>query len=172
MTSQSGPCPQCGFDWEGSTETLLTSLRSAHDRFANAFSEVTDEALRRRPAPQVWSALEYAAHTRDGVAWYTERIIQTLDEHRPQLTGKDVESETEARQYHLESTQDVLSGISTACQSLADLLAELSDDEWHRTAVGSGGDERDVLILARRATHETEHHCVDAVGSISGHDSA
>lgn len=166
MRTQRGICGYCGFDWDGSTESLQTTLRTARERFTRTISGANDEALRFRPAPDVWSALEYMGHARDGVEWYAVRIRQTLSEDCPQLSGTDWERETEIRRYHQESTTGVLSGVGTASESLADLLSSLSEEDWKRPAIGSAGDHRDVLLLARRAAHETEHHCLDAGRSI------
>ncbi len=159
-------CPFCKFDWDGSTGQLQVSLRSASERFAGHIAGMSDDVLRTRPAQDVWSALEYVAHTRDGVDWYAGRIRQMLAEDRPQLSGFDWERETDLRRYHEESTDDVLSGLARASEALADLLSSLSEDDWRREAVGSGGDPRDILLHARRAAHETEHHCVDCGRSL------
>lgn len=162
MTRRTGICPDCGFDFEESRETLQMSLRSAQRRFREAIAGATDEDLRRRPSPGVWSALEYMAHTRDVVAFYAERISRTIREDRPRLTSPDWAEETDARQYNLEPPADVLDGIRVSSEELADLLVTLSNEDWHRPATGSTGEHRDVLMFARGAAHETEHHCKDA----------
>jgi len=141
VSSHTGVCPHCRFDWASPIESLQSSLSSAGQRFSSVVSKASDEELRARPAPKVWSALEYMAHTRDGVGWYTDRINRTLAEESP-------------------------SGLATACEALANLLSNLSPEDWKRQALGSGGDRRDVLLLARRASHETEHHCLDAANSL------
>lgn len=167
MISRTGVCPFCQFDWDSPIESLQSSLRSAGQRFARVFSDASDEKLRARPAQEVWSALEYTAHTRDGVDWYTDRIKRTLAEESPRLEGRDWERETEIRRYHEEATSDVLSGLAMTCEALANLLSSLSEEDLKRQAFGSEGDQRDVLMLARRATHETEHHCLDAANSLN-----
>ena len=166
MGSVIGICPFCKFDWDSPIESLQSSLRSAGQRFSSVISKASDEELRARPSTKVWSALEYTAHTRDGVGWYTDRINRTLVEESPRLAGRDWERETEIRRYHEEATPDVLSGLSRTCEALANLLSSLSLEDWKRQAIGSEGDRRDVLLLARRATHETEHHCLDAANSL------
>lgn len=166
MTRRTGICPDCGFDFEESPATLQRPLRSAHGRFLEAIGGATDEDLRRRPSPGVWSALEYMAHTRDVVTFYAERIGRTLREDRPRFTSPNWELETDARQYNLELPDDILDGIRASSEALADLLGTLSDQDWHRAAIGSTGEHRDVLMFARGAAHETEHHCRDAMVSL------
>lgn len=166
MARRVGVCPDCGFDFDGSPATLQDSLRSAHRRFIEAIAGATDTDRRRRPSPGVWSALEYAAHTRDVVGFYGDRIRRTLRDDGPRLDSPNWETETDTRQYHLESTDDVLNGIGVSCEELADLLLTLSDEDWHRAAVGSTGEHRDIFMFAKGAAHETEHHCMDARNSL------
>jgi hypothetical protein len=40
-------------------------------------------------------------------------------------------------------------------------LRDLDDAAWGRVGIGSEGDERTVLVLARRAAHEVVHHLMD-----------
>lgn len=162
MTRRTGICPDCAFDFDGSPATLQRSLRSAHERFLEAIAGATDEHLRLRPSPGVWSALEYMAHTRDIVAFYAERISRTLTEDCPHLTSPNWELETDARQYNSELPRGVVEGIQASSDALADLLTTISDQDWHRPAISSTGEHRDVLMFARGAAHETEHHCRDA----------
>ena len=96
------------------------------------------------------------------MSWYEERIRKTLTVQRPQLTGADFALRTEKSQYHRESTDSVLEGLRESSERLTSLLEALSPEQWSREAIGSDGDKRDVLQLAQRAAHETEHHCEDA----------
>ncbi|MBW3590203.1 MAG: DinB family protein [Actinobacteria bacterium] len=150
---------------------LQTWLRSAHERFLKVVVGATHDDLRRRPMPEVWSALEYMAHTRDVVSFYAERISRTLREDQPSLSSPNWEAETDSRQYNLELPADVLEGIRTSSEALADLLLTVSDQAWHRQALGSTGERRDVLMFAKGAVHETVHHCKDARTSL-GSDSS
>ena len=43
----------------------------------------------------------------------------------------------------------------------------LTPAQWDRVAIGSEGDERTVLALARRAAHETRHHAGDVRRSLA-----
>lgn len=123
---------------------------------------VDDGWARTRPAPDVWSPLEYVAHTRDGVAWYRERIELVLSEDHPQLTARDWDAVTAERDYRdRESLATAVDGWHAVASSLADRLAELTPEQWRRTGAGSGGGDRTVLVLAARAAHECVHHRMD-----------
>ena len=47
--------------------------------------------VRDRPAPEVWSPLEYAAHTRDVVGLFHERISLLLEKDDPRFGSWDGE---------------------------------------------------------------------------------
>jgi hypothetical protein len=47
------------------------------------------DVLLRRPDPQTWSPLEYAAHVSEVIPWYVARIHKVLQEVAPQLEARD-----------------------------------------------------------------------------------
>jgi hypothetical protein len=155
------PCPECGFDWESTSEALIGALRSARPAFAEAVADRDMEGLRRRPDPETWSAIEYVGHTADGVDWYDARISSVLERDLPQLTPRDWDSFTEERRYDLRPISELLDAVEAQCEGLATRLDGLDDDGWGRIGIGSDGDDRSVLVLARRAVHEVHHHLHD-----------
>ena len=136
-------------------------LRGAPDQLAGASLTIDAVALRTRRLPATWSPLEYLAHTRDVLAWYAQRIERVRSETPPHLDGLDWTAATEAACYHDEDLAAVLAGVEREAVSLADALGSLRDNEWIRVGIGSEGDERSILQLARRAVHELEHHLMD-----------
>lgn len=157
---RTGLCVECGFDWESSPDRLSEQLAAAPQKFEEAFED-REALLRTRPDDCVWSPLEYAAHTRDVLVWYGERIQRVLSEARPHLTAVRWAAATDERRYHRSSTGSVLAGLSDIAMSLSDMLQRLSPEQWERVGIGSEGDDRNVLVLARRAVHEAVHHAMD-----------
>jgi hypothetical protein len=158
---RTGSCIECGFDWEGPVGQLAEQLGRIPHEFEEALAGRDEAVIRARPEPLVWSPLEYAAHTRDVLAWCDERIRRVLTEDRPQLTAVGWSAATEERQYHREATSPVLVGLAEAATALCHLFESLSQGEWKRVGIGSEGDDRSVLMLARRGVHEAVHHLLD-----------
>jgi hypothetical protein len=155
-------CAECGFDWETTDrDALITTIASAGPRFTDALTPFDDETVRRRPAPDVWSALEYTAHTREGIAWYDERINRALTEDRPQFAAFDFTGAADRDAYNAEVVVYALDGLTAAGDRLSGRLRDLDDASWMRFGIGSLGDERTVLVMARRAAHEVDHHLLD-----------
>lgn len=164
-------CEECGYDWED--DAPADALRKFADRFPRPLSrflagEDPDVVLRTRPEPGVWSALEYAAHTRDAFAFYANRIERVVVEDRPQLTAFDFDAAAEDRAYNAEDPAVVSDALASIARALADRLDGLDASQWQRVGSGSAGDERSVRYLARSAAHEGHHHMLD-VGRVLRH---
>lgn len=160
-------CMDCGFDWERHETQLADDIgrfgplyRAQTDQIRRAEGE-GEEALRTRPAPAVWSPLEYLAHMRDVVEFYLDRIQRILGEDRPQLSAVDFSTLAELRRYNDECVEDTLARLDELASSAASRLRSLEPFQWRRVGVGTDGDERDILVLARRLAHEGHHHLLD-----------
>ena len=114
-----------------------------------------------RPAPGVWSPLEYAGHCADVMTWCGERISRLLTEDAPRFEPFDWDVHTRRRRYHDMGTRLVLSCLAESSEDLAALLRTLGPREWNRAGTGSDGTARTVADLARRAAHEAVHHALD-----------
>lgn len=109
----------------------------------------------------VWSALEYAAHMRDVIAFYGDRINRVLREERPQLEAADFSSMPERLGYLDDDPLKVLDSIEVTSVSVEQHLRGLDEEAWSRVGIGVDGDERTALVLARRLAHDGYHHLLD-----------
>src|SRR5688500_6316930 len=77
-------CEECGFDATRlTTADATTALRSFGRRWTETFKDVHVDVLRARPSPDTWSALEYAAHTRDTIAMNSWGMNEVLKGENP-----------------------------------------------------------------------------------------
>lgn len=165
-------CAECGF--RGATMSTADLVREAA-RFAPRYTAVltpwTGSAdlvavLRTRPRPTTWSALEYAAHVRDALGFYGDRIRRVAAQDRPRLAAFGFDAACEERRYNEQEPGGVLRDLAAAADGLAGLLEGLPPDGWRREGIGSGGDPRTIRTLAERAVHEGRHHLVDVDRSL------
>ena len=168
-------CEECGFDGGVmSTDELVVEVRGFGKRFAAPLSRfLPDEGdglavLRARPEPDVWSALEYAAHTRDSLDFYVARVERVLAEDRPTLTAVGWSTQAEVRGWNDEVPAEVATSLAETAERLASLLESLSPEQWSRVGLSSEGDgaERTVRVLSERAVHEGHHHLLDVGRSL------
>lgn len=152
-------CAECGYDWGGPPEHAVAVIAGFPDRVSRLGLRDGDGRLRARPAAEVWSPLEYLAHTGDAIAWYAERMNRVLTEVRPALDPFDWDAHTATQRYHERRLTDVLATVRRTC---AGFTAELgASTAWGREGIGSDGSARTVAQLAARAGHEARHHLHD-----------
>jgi hypothetical protein len=159
-------CTECGYDWDATPAELPGQLSVIPHRAAaplTTFLAGEDPArlVRARPSAEVWSALEYAAHTRDALSFYTGRIERVLAADRPKLAPFDADAQCAKQRYNEQEVTRVLEELRAVTDRLVGRLVVLDDDGWRRAGIGGDGGERTVLQLARRAAHEGRHHLLD-----------
>jgi hypothetical protein len=161
-----GRCAQCGFDASTvSVSDAVVSLRSFPRRWRAAFAlldEDDDDVLRRRPSPEVWSALEYAAHTRDSISINGWAMATALREDHPVLEwpgGADADIPAS----EAPDAATALDGFADACEKAAAKAQRTDAGSWRRPATLRGGrdEEVDALWFLHHCVHEGSHHLKD-----------
>jgi hypothetical protein len=159
-------CEECGFDYEALDQAdVPAALRSFAKRYRAPLSrflpgEDGDALVRRRPAPDTWSALEYAAHVRDVFAAYDGWIGRCLTEDRPVLDGPTPDALATERRYNEEDPAAVAEAVAANAERLATTVEAVPAGGWDRIGLRRD-EERSVLFTARRAVHEGSHHLLD-----------
>jgi len=158
-------CPECGLDYEAMPpDEAITAIRKFGRRYRAPLTRLLpgeDESiLRTRPAPETWSALEYAAHVRDVFANYAGWVGLMLAEDEPVLEGMVPDEAVVARAYNEQILVEVVTELAERAEDLAATFEEVPDDGWQRTGTRRN-EERSVESLARHAVHEGSHHLLD-----------
>lgn len=157
-------CSDCGFAW-GSVpvDSFDERLRSLAGRYDERLAEAEERQLRRRPAPDVWSPLEYACHARDVLIAQRERVYLALVEERPSLARMNREERVVSARYAEESVADVRADLAVAFRLVRTALTGRSAEAWSRSFVYNYPQpaEHDLAWIGRHTLHECEHHLVD-----------
>jgi hypothetical protein len=154
-------CPECGFSYQMMRSEILPWLRHDIDAFVETFQARDD--VRARPAPDVWSPLEYACHVRDVLRIQHDRIVQALKEDEPTFTPMRREERAVEERYNEQDPVLVITELRDASTALASLLESLDEDGWQRRGVYNYPEPqlRTVEWIAIHTTHEVLHHRVD-----------
>ena len=160
------PCEECGFDYDAlepadvpaAVRTFAKRYRMPLTRFLR--DEDGDALVRQRPAPEVWSALEYAAHVRDVFASYDGWIRLCLSKDRPVLESSGADDLATERRYNEDDPVAVADALAANAERLAATVEAVPINGWDRVGLRRD-EERSVLLLARRAVHEGSHHLLD-----------
>ncbi|MGK5499041.1 DinB family protein [Streptomyces sp. URMC 125] len=156
------PCPECGLDTRpvrgGDVPALLREN-------AAAWLPVLERpGVRERPAPDVWSPLEYACHVRDVFRIFDERLRLMLTGDDPAFPDWDQDATAVAERYGEQDPRRVAGELSEAGEALAARLAAVAGEQWERTGTRSDGSRFTVESLARYMIHDPVHHLHDVHG--------
>jgi hypothetical protein len=129
-------------------------------RWRELFEDVPDEALRRRPSPDVWSPLEYAAHTRDILGIFSGGLPPVLAGDHPVYPAVEPDPPGFDHGYNTLDPQTVLGELAEYAERLAGVAEGARGAQWERTAT-IGDQERDASWLLFHALHDASHHLRD-----------
>jgi hypothetical protein len=155
-------CPDCDFDAQAfPRDELPARTRAAVATLAAALAE-TDAG--RRPAPDVWSRLEYGCHTRDVCRMFATRLALMRTEDDPLFANWD-QDETALRERYWTQDPGVVAGeLRAAGDHVAGEFATVNGAEWDRRGRRSDGSAFTVESLGRYFLHDLVHH-IDDVGA-------
>ena len=155
-------CEACKFDGaDYDPAQLVDAIRNLGPQWIRLLLDAGDE-LRQRPAPETWSALEYAAHSRDVTALHVFGVEQalTIDEPTfPEIDGDDL-VQSAAPGYAALDAVVVGRELGIQAGKLADLAQESGPTSWSR-GITIGDSRSDVRRLLEHALHDSHHHLVD-----------
>lgn len=153
------PCSACGFD--ASTldrRQVATTLRAANFRL---LALLDDPLVHERPAPDVWSALEYGCHVRDVHRLFLYRLGLMLDEDDPLFPNWDQDATAIESRYELTDLDELVSDLASDGERLASAFDAVRPDQWSRTGRRSDGAVFTVETFGRYLVHDPVHHVWD-----------
>lgn len=175
-------CAGCGFVYENfdgaaAPKEFHRRARELRERLGAALMTAGGlEALRRRPEPAVWSALEYAGHVRDVLLAQRERLFLALVEERPAFAPMYRDDRVTLGRYNDEDPATTGTEAVLAADLLGRAFAPLTAEQWRRPMLYGSPEpaEHDLIWLARHTVHECRHHLgdVDAALAAAGFTSA
>jgi hypothetical protein len=153
-------CPECGYDARAVAAADVAALLREN---AASWPEVLTGGRdpRVRPAPDVWSPLEYACHVRDACRIFDERLRLMLTEDDPLYPNWDQDVTAVEDRYAEQDPATVAARLTAAAETLAARFAGISGDAWQRTGRRSDGADFTVDTFARYFLHDPVHHRYD-----------
>jgi hypothetical protein len=153
------PCPECGLNSRTLDRADIAPIvRSSAAAWQPVLSSA---AVRDRPAPDVWSALEYGCHVRDVFVLFDERLLLMLTEDDARFTNWDQDETAVARRYGEQNPSAVARDLAAAGEAIADRFDTVTGEQWDRTGSRSDGATFTVVSFARYLVHDVVHHLYD-----------
>lgn len=162
-------CESCGFAWE------LIGREECAERSA-AGAAATAELLRRgatdatrRPTPERWSAVEYAAHVRDVFLTIRDRLVLGLVEENPGFKPLYREERIDRGLYRSDTAAAVAPEVIAAAAMFGRLFDAIDPKDLQRPVQYGWPDpqQRTLLWMGQQAVHEVEHHLADIAENLA-----
>lgn len=152
-------CPDCGFGaGDVPVAQIPATTRELVPRYRAALSR-RDATV--RPAPTVWSVLEYGAHVRDVHRVFTERLGLMLTHDDPVFPNWDQDATARDDRYDVQDPGRVADELADAAEDFATRLEGVSGTQWERTGRRSNGSVFTVTTLSEYYLHDVVHHLHD-----------
>jgi hypothetical protein len=137
---------------------VIASLEAAPGIIIGLVREVPPHNLKRRPAPNKWSAHEHACHVSTGHAVFLARLESMLSDPHPRIKSMEPSPDEEAGSL-LDVDLDLALGLYVRERALVVArLKELSAEDWLRTAEHEAFSHYSVYIMFRHMLmHEMLH---------------
>lgn len=140
---------------------LAEQLRLEAAEWTSLLLDRPRERLTLRSFPG-WSALEYAAHVRDVLTIFAQRVERAAKEDRPVFGWWDHEAAAVDQRYNEQEPARVAAELRAKADRLASLADSLTEPDWQREATRRRHEVFSIEGLIRFALHETRHHRHDA----------
>jgi hypothetical protein len=157
------PCPECGLDTQSFPRTAVPELVLANARGWQAALGGPSDG-RRRPSPDIWSALEYGCHVGDVHRLYLRRLDLMLTQDEPRYPNWDQNDTAIEDRYGEQDPAVVAAELDAAARAVAALFDSVSGDQWLRSGARSDGARFTVESFARYYVHDPIHHLYDVTG--------
>jgi hypothetical protein len=160
------PCPDCGFDASAINPSDFGRLTRENVAALLARIEAPDAA--DRPAPDVWSPVEYACHVRDVCRVFGARLGMMRGSTDPLFANWDQDETALAERYWEQRADPVRAELADEGERFAADLDTIEPAELDRPGRRSNGSVFTVDTLARYFLHDLVHHVHDVQAASGG----
>nr|WP_231926924.1 DinB family protein [Micromonospora siamensis] len=147
-------CRECGFT-PPPADTTGARLRASVPLWRTRLARPD---ARERPAPTVWSPVEYACHVRDTCRIFRERLALMLRENDPTFANWDQDATAVADDYFHRSPAEVAEQLAAEAAATAAAFDAVRDDQWERPGRRDNGSVFTVRTFAVYFLHDVLHH--------------
>ena len=153
------PCPDCGLEAGGIARQDVPEMIRSN---AVVWQDVLRTGpVRARPAPDVWSPLEYACHVRDVMTLFDERLTLMLEQDNPLFANWDQDATAVEERYGEQGPEAVADEVHDAAGTIATHFSQLTPDQWARTGRRTDGAAFTVESFSQYFLHDLVHHLHD-----------
>ncbi|MEU4626935.1 DinB family protein [Actinoplanes sp. NPDC023801] len=155
-------CDFCGFDGRHfAAVDVAVTVTQLVPRWIRVLDR-DDVAV--RPAPAVWSALEYGCHVRDVFGVFAERAELILTDDDARFADWDQDATALAGRYWQQAPEVVAEQLAARARHTSAVFAAVPEYAWNRPGRRSNGSAFTLGSLGRYMVHDVVHHLADVAG--------
>lgn len=113
----------------------LESLESGPKKLGELTRKLSDGLLRRKPAPDKWSAMEVVCHLRDFEGIWANRMVKAAFSDKPAFFMPDVDALAAKNRYNTQDLAAALREFARFREDTLRLLRALPSKQWKRTGM-------------------------------------
>jgi len=155
------PCPECGFDGDRYPRDTYGATVCHLGASWRRVLAGPPAALRARPQPDRWSALEYACHVRDVFAVFRRRVELMVETDGVAFANWDQDATAVAERYDRADPDEVAAALDENAGQLAAVFDAVPVEAWSHRGVRSDGSRFTVESIGRYLLHDPIHHLHD-----------
>lgn len=153
------PCDVCGFTAaDVDAAHVVEALRAAVAPWQEVLA---GSDVRVRPAPGVWSPLEYACHVQDLAVVVAARVDLVLDVEEPLVEDWDQNLAALDGSYLSQDPAEQAEELAGVAAMIERRLGAVGDAQWSRVARTPSGQRVTLREVVLRLVHDARHHLVD-----------
>lgn len=160
LAAEDHVCEPCGVAYlDTGIDDAVTVIAGLPGAARDTIGAIAPEALRVRPAADVWSVAEYLCHVRDVYVSFTIRLHRVRTEHEPAFEPMFNDLRARRFRYNDCDIDATLGELGAVTAGFRDEVARTED--WERVGSRLPGERRTARWLVRQAMHEGVHHLAD-----------
>ncbi len=137
---------------------ILSKLQETPKAMAAIFRTLSDDVVRRKPAPDKWSMLEILCHLRDVEQLFVERYGKIANHDRPQLRMIEQDALAARLRYNEDDPAVALREFQALRAETVALLSALAQQSWERVGVHpKRGDYSIAAHAVMHVAHDANH---------------
>jgi uncharacterized damage-inducible protein DinB len=140
------------------TDELMAQLVGTADKYSAVIGGLSEEALKKRPDKENWSAVEIICHMRDVDEAFFFRFKTVLDVDDYKFPAADADRWAADRQYIRNNAVEALSAFRTRREENIELLKTLKPEQWERAGTHSKHGRMTITnIVELMVRHDNDH---------------
>jgi hypothetical protein len=168
LAAEDFSCAVCHVSYpEAAVEDAVSRLALYPDRARRELSGLDRDQMRRRPAANVWSGMEYLCHVRDVFVTATIRLYRSQTEETPAIEPMFNDLRAARFSYDKRDLDAVLAELADNAEGFLEEVARVSGVGWERRIRRLPGEYRTARWLVLQTWHEAEHHLRDILDGVA-----